>query len=642
MDKALETLKMMVPKAKMIVDKKASEIQALALETDQAAIKSLLDKMMENSAPDKAAQVKTFTVETTPSDSLVNQLKLIAPGGEFSVDKEARRIVAFARPEELDIVTGFMEQLGADGATSASRDVKVFKLEESEPSGVLTILNSMFPRAEIAADAAARTIVARGSDSELKSIEQVVSSLDVPADQAKATLKTFVLRSPGVYSAIVATLASVAPDANVHWNPSTRQLFVLAAEKDQQVVAEAIAGIVQSSQSQQDSIRIHSLNDQQYALLADWQAKNVPEATVRWESDQQRIVVSASGLDQDRIESFVTNLQKLDLGSDKPTVKSHTIERKETYELVNRIIKSVAPKATLHWNERLRRLVVVATPRDHLRIVELIESVQTATPAKPQPTIVAHDITRAKFDLLQPLLRETAPASRVSWDDRLKKMIVIAEPAEQLQIQSLLNSAAGIGDTDSKPTIETYRFPPRLQRRVMLLVENLREEYPDLSVVDEENVGELVVKGRAEAHQQLRQNVDAVVKDFASQPRQRVKVFPLKHSEADPLKELLVELFPDTRIRADSTGNRIMAWGTDETLTNISDVISQTDVEDTRGKQELVGYDVGKTRVSTLAKSLSDRFPEMILNSDYNTNRLMAWGTEKEHEELAKVIQQYR
>ena len=105
---------------------------------------------------------------------------------------------------------------------------------------------------------------------------------------------------------------------------------------------------------------------------------------------------------------------------------------------------------------------------------------------------------------------------------------------------------------------------------------------------------------------------------------------------------MLHELYPDTKILVDTESRRVMVWTTAAQHAVIAQAVQQLDAPSAAGKRRMVYYRLGEIDARDVERLFQQLVPDMSMVSDRDTNSIIAWGTDKDHELMSKTVEDFR
>ncbi len=253
-DAALETLRQLVPEAKLTVDHTASTINAFAVPAEQEAIQGILQQLTAGSTPELRPRLVSYALPTPAPAEFVAQLGHIAPRSQITLDEPNQRLLVFGSPAEQAVIARTLAALASEVAPDGKKHVAVYKLKHAQAAATAESLQPLAPDAVVAAIPNANTVIVRGSLTDQTSISALIEKMNVEPDGEKATtLKLYPLETQQ-QAAIVTVLSQVIPEAKVSWDNVNRRLVVIATTEQQELVGRIVSQLVDATRPGQADV----------------------------------------------------------------------------------------------------------------------------------------------------------------------------------------------------------------------------------------------------------------------------------------------------------------------------------------------------------------------------------------------------
>ena len=186
------------------------------------------------------------TAELASSDSLLRTLQEMVPGAELHLDQKASRLMAFATPEEHEIVRSVIEKLGGAATEDEVPLIEVYAVTHSDPDALKTMFESLFPGVQINIDKATNSMVVFAYPSEHTSIKETLDRLmppsvdGQPAQIPSATQLHFYPLKDVYPPTLQSVLADLVPNAQVTYDTYNSRLIVVGSATDHEIIARGV------------------------------------------------------------------------------------------------------------------------------------------------------------------------------------------------------------------------------------------------------------------------------------------------------------------------------------------------------------------------------------------------------------------
>ena len=578
-DAAVETLRQLIDGAAFYIDRTAGQINIYGTPSQQTAAKTALDQMMANATSDKRMRIETYRVRQGTELKIVqDQLKLAIPDIQISADQKLHRLVIYTSPEGHARVVEILKKLRAATGDSEPGQVLVHRLRKADPAAIMPILKALAPEAQITSDAANGQIVARGNPADLLVIRQLLSKIDAPQDGPDGLSLQFYGLSLPGADDLAKTLKTMAPRAQITWQNQARRFSVLAAVDDH--------------------IRIKRIIDQFQSGQADEQKSQLTIYPIT--ATERRLFQAVQ-------PSLAAELAGIKIISDADTDPGE--------------------------------LAIWARPSQHEIIKQLLDQLRQDVGKREARTLAAYPVAQSNVADLLTLLEELYPNTKFLHRANSDRLLVWAPAEEHARIGASLRELQASLPAEQQGRFESYPIQGisagEAQKIVQPLAPNVR-----FSVDSQQN--RLIVWGTPRDQKVVQSALSRIAPSQRDASFQLV-IYPVDKGDPNSLLEVLKQLFPGTKIVLDERTGRLMVWANDEVQLRVKRAVEQLDAPARPGTiEKLVSYAVGDINPDPLLPLLKQLAPNTTLVSDRNARVILAWGSARDHEVLAKTIDQLR
>jgi hypothetical protein len=292
---AVEMLKVLVEPAKAVYDPKSQSLDVFATPTQHAVVKSVLEQLQANNAPEKQAKLEIYPLDTTDGAQLLENLKLVTPNAQMRIDAKNGSLIAWAAPEDHEKLKATIAKLGQGGSTETAKKIEVYQLTKADPSTTLTLLQGLFPNARLSVDVPTRKIIAFAGPADQKGIQTTIDQIQSDKDgpiQAELRFYPFEQAPPASLNAI---LSKLAPQATITPDNDGKRWTVLATPSDHEVIKATIDRFVTESGpdfgKEKNALEIYSVTPSQrkrFVAMQDTLAGELPGMRVVTNTDPER------------------------------------------------------------------------------------------------------------------------------------------------------------------------------------------------------------------------------------------------------------------------------------------------------------------------------------------------------------------
>ncbi|MGD9646727.1 MAG: secretin N-terminal domain-containing protein [Pirellulales bacterium] len=344
-----------------------------------------------------------------------------------------------------------------------------------------------------------------------------------------------------------------------------------------------------------------------------------------------------------------------------PRIGLNEVSRRGKFELVSvafpvgdlnpdEVKTEITPLLGHHGNvavlPKTKQIVVTDTAGKMKAISAVIESIpkpggpEKPKPEPPPPALAVYPLkgldAQATTDVLAALFSDT----KVVVDPKVDQLMVYAVPERQAAIQTVLAQLHADNPPEKKPRLE--RYPVRAGRRAEVL-EVLKLAVPAALVRVDPERGDLLAWATPAEHRTIEDQIATLGAPAAPAAERQLEVYPLLHSDAATVLELLQKMLPDARLAVDAGTKSIVALAAPDEQRAIRATLDQLEAQGNQ-RQTLVVYPVAadkRKRVQAVLTSLDSELPGMRIVPDASgADSLAIFADPKQHELIKSVIEQ--
>ncbi len=645
-----EMLTDLFPNVRMLVDTKGTKLLVWATTAEQEQIKKSIDNIISEPPPEEQPRFETYTIRSLSKRSAVtlrvfeSHLADLVPNAQLTLDSLTGELIVWGTPEEQSLVRTAIERLGHGNTPETTPSLKVYPLDDLDPTTVQTLLTRLVRDAELSLDAKSSKLIAMAvpADQEMiqKTLEELAAS-DLPEHEPEVRFLTLREATP---TEVLTVLRGLVPKATVTVEAKTGRLMVVATPKDQEKVAETIAKLEEGSTSIAE-LKFHPIKETLPANIVKLLSDLAPNAEITVDSENDRLMVMATAEDHQKITDTIAKVEEA--GTTKPELRF--IELQDALpSTVLTLLAELAPKAEITPDSENDRLMVVATAEDHEKIAETIAKVEEAGSTKPElrfyPT--EDDLPAAVLSILATL----APKAQITPDASGKYLTIVASPADHELITKTIEQATTTLPAEEKEKLVVYSVTAQQQTRFQTVLTSVQAELPSVKVIPDTTPGQLSIWAKPSDHEVLAGIMDELSQDVPPEDKFQLVAYTLKSADSASVTLVLGELFPNTRVTLDAKTNRLMIWTRAEEHEAIRRALDEIDVEGPAEEQRrfevyAINGVAGLSAAGRAAKaagflaSLQTLVPNAKLTIDSETGNLVVFATPTEHDIIRTAVE---
>ena len=370
----------------------------------------------------------------------------------------------------------------------------------------------------------------------------------------------------------------------------------------------------------------------------------VPKATIQLQSDSRRLMVIATASEQETIERLLSQLSTTATDTPQKQLRVFTVTPEQRRQFVS-TYKQISPELTtitILESSQPNELQIVAREDQQQRVAELLQELKEQFPDELRQ-LKFYDVTpalRARFSALKDQLAPELRDVQVLDGDQPDRMGLVATDIEHARATDLLQQLRSELPVQESQ-LQVYAVTPSQRKRFLAILPSLQNELPGIRLVETSLPTELTIWARPAQHERLNEVLQSL-RDVESTPSLQLVAYPVEQGDPTSIQTVLQELYPDTKIVADQESGRVLVWTTPAEHEQIEQAVQQMDAPAAAGKNKMVYYQLGEIDARDVVQMFQELAPDMSLVADRDSNSIIAWGTEKDHELLAKTVEDFR
>ena len=452
---AVQTLKVLFPKAEFRIDDKVDQIMAYATPSEQAAIKAAVDQMQANRSPENTPRLEIYPLDLADTTDLVEQLQTVLPKIQATVDASLGRLLVFAEPKDQEQVKAIIQKLGTS-ADSGGKQVVVYQLKHFDPTALTTLVKQLLPRVEISSDVKLRRVVVSTSPGNQAMVKSLVEQLDQEsALEDKPLLQLYPL-AKRLDETVLTTLRPLVPDAQLTLSADGRQLTAVARVVDQTVVKKLVDQWQELAAAREEpALKIYTLGSMLTAADVTTLKSLVPAAEVTLATDGRQLRVVARATDQTQIESLIKELETAATAESKPGLQIYPLGKPLNPSLLA-TMSALVPTAKVSVSADTKQLIVVAQPADQDIIKKTLDQISVSADTAKKPKLELYQVEGISAAQLQALLQTLVVESTITVDTPQDRLIVWGPEEEHLAFADVIAKLKQDPLAGTKPVLQFY------------------------------------------------------------------------------------------------------------------------------------------------------------------------------------------
>ncbi len=637
------TLTSIVPGAKVTVSTDGRQLFVVARVVDQTMIKKMVEQWKEAAQNQEEPDLKVYPLENTLTATDVSTIKTMVPGVQVTLSTDGHQLNVVARSEDQKAVKALVDELTA--ANQQQRPaLKIYPLNNTFTPADVTSIQSLVPTAKVTLSTDGRQLNVVASAEDQKQVDELVNELDQAAtNRIKPQLSVYQLKRTFT-AADVANMQSLVPGAKVTLSTDGRQLNVVALEADQKEVAALIEEMdAAAAQRVKPEMAVYPLVKPLSPPILTTLQTLVPEASVSMSADGKQLIVVAHPDDQAIIKTTLDQIAVSADGSGKQRLEIYQIDGLSAPEL-QKLLQPLAIQSTITLDAPQDRLIVWGPESEQTAFADVVAKLEQNPLTGTKPILQFYPMEdKSLLTKFQSVLSSLAPSANITWDEEGQRAMVVATPRDQQIVRDTMQQIMQNAQPVEKQVLRLYTLTPTQATRFEAVRDDVLKDLPGVRIIQDPQTGELAVWGKASQHEKLAQVFDELKTKGESSILPLLIGYSINRGSAQVVQQMLQQVFPTAKITVDEKSDRVLVYAPLSLQGRIKQTIAQLDVEGTpNNKEEIRSYMVGDVDPTPILPMLQKLVPDMQLEVDAKARKIIASGTLRDHELLAKALEQFR
>ena len=639
-DAALETLRQLVPEAKLTVDRAASTINAFAVPAEQDAIEGILQQLIAGSTPELRPRLESYALPERAPAELVAQLGHIAPHSQITIDEANQRLLVFASPAEQDVIARTLAALDGTAAADRKKHVAVYKLRHAQAATTAESLQPIAPAAVIAPIPNANTIIVRGSLADQTSVSALIEKIDVEPDDEDATSLQLYPVETQQQASIVTVLNQLVPEATVSWDEVNRRLVVIATADQQQQASRIISQLAAETRiPAKRTLRVYSfaphLKPRVSALISNMSPEQ-PALQIIDDTQQGELAILASEDQHSRLSELVAQLKQADQGRERLELQAYPI-RNAAPDSLSSLMSELFPQTRVVVDADARRLLVWATQETHTSVRQAIQQLDVETTARELEKLVTYDAPGLELTNVLSLLTAQYPNMVLNADSESGKILAWGNAKDHERLASTLAELRQ-ANPPRETSIRVYPTAPRAPDQLIPLI---ADSVPGATLTPDVETGTILVRATAEEHRLLKAALEQLPLAESAGRQRTLVAYPVKPADAANAVSVLSKIIPQATLSTASDNSQLFVWATTTEHDRVRATLETMSLDkDSKTERNFRIYQVRPRTADTVSTVLAEVAPDARITSQ-TANQITVWAQPADQQRIATVLEQF-
>ncbi|GEM_PF-1456151 len=641
-----EVLAGLVPNAQVTYDTYNSRLIVVGTTMDHELIARGVEQLEKAKAEDRSKLVvypvtqQQKTRFKTVLQSLVSEL----PGVIVLPDVRPAELAIWATALNHEAIAGILEQFAGEGeAAEGEYQMAAYPVKAADPASVQGMLEDLFPGVRMLVDRKGAKLLVWATATEQEQIKKSIANIvSEPPPEEQPRFETYTIRSLSKRSAVTlrafeSHLADLVPNAQLTLDSDSGELIVWGTPEEQSLVRTAIESLGHgNTPDNTPSLKVYPLDELDSTTVQTLITRLVPNAELSLDTKANNLIVMAVPTDQEMVQKTLEELAASDTPERKPDVRFHTLKEAAASEVVS-VLRQLVPKADVTVDTKSGRLMVVATPEDHEKVVETIAKIEEGSNEKKE--LRFHDVQEELPPTVLKLLAELAPKAEITPDAANNRLMVVANAEDQLKIEETIAKVQEAGST--KPELRFYPTQDDLPDAVLTILKTLA---PKATITPDSSNKYLTVVATPADHELIAKTIEQATTTLPAEEKEKLAVYPVTSQQRTRFESVLASIqseLPSVKVIPDSAPGRLSIWARPSEHEVLAEIMQELSQDVAPEEQfQLVAYAIKSADPSSVTKVLGELFPDTRVTLDASSNRLLIWTRPEEHEAIRRALDQ--
>ena len=625
-------------------DSKSNQIFIYATDQQHEAVAKVLETLRSNPQPD-ALQVQTYDYRTADPNTLSAQLRAIDPAALIQVDPTLRRLIVVAEMTKQELIQSAIEKI--EGPQESSLQLRAHSVPTESQTQLTTALTEMLPGIKITPQPELEKLLIIATDSQQQQVTSILEEyreqgLMEPSGDKK--LATFDLEHLDPATAI--RMLGKLP-GNISLEPDTehQRLLGYLSEAQAEEIRQALS--VLDVEPEKPQLQTYPLTSARYQQLQPLLPQLAPLAKVTWDSKAQQILVIANPEGQQQVSTLLQKVESLVQEDPSAVMQVYSVnpEQKTRLTAVMPTLQDQLAHVQIIPEADPRKLTVWAPQEQQETLKSLLDSLVPTPSEDAEAVMQVYSVNpeqKTRLTAVMPTLQDQLSHVQIIPEADPRKLTVWAPQEQQEALKSLLDSLVPTPSEDAEAVMRAFAVTPEQKTRFTAILPSLKDRLPDVQVLPETDPRRLTVWAPERQLAEMAQLLDTLVVEDTAATARKLSVYSLQQANPATVQQTLVKLFPSADIVLEPDAERLVIYATEDQQAEIGEAIQQLDQGEQSGsnKTSIQVYPLKNQNALTVQQAVTTLVPGLKLNIDRERNSLIAWGKDRDHRELALLLQQ--
>ena len=639
---ALALLQQLVPEAQLSLDAKSENLIAVAVTKDHDTITEALETLESAAAGSDASQMQFYAFDEAPPANLTEILQNLAPKAQITLDAENKRLVVVATTADHEKIKATVDQFQKAVQAEGKPELTVYPIKSADPTSVLTMLQQLYPGEQILLDSTSKRLLVWAKADDQASIKASLEQLTGASPMETPQLEIYRLTKADP-AATLTLLQTLVPEAQLTLDSNTNNLIALAVPGDQQVIKATIEQL-QPAATDPDtpSLQFHPLSRAPSDSLVSVLQNLAPQAQVTADAENERLMVVATADDHQMIKGVIEEFEASTPPEEKGKLAVYPVTQaqRRRFEAALQTLTEDLPSVQVLPTSEPGELAIWAKPSEHLQVVELLKQLEADVPLDEKPQLMAYTLKSAEPTAVSEVLTKLFPDIEVVTDEKTRKVMVWAPPADQPRISAAVQQIDSGEPGEWEQIFKAHSVP---NADLTVALQAVQQLLPEVTFTSDSTAGTILAWATKADHDKIAKMLEEL--QAGSDKASTAVVYTLEEADlldVTPIVTFLASAFPDSRFSAGTQPDQVVAWANSKDHEQIKTLIEQMAQKPSADSEpKATVYHLKSITAASAEPILQTAVPQANITVDAdNPKRLTVWARASEHETIDGILQE--
>lgn len=640
----MTVLQQLAPQAQITLDNDGKRLMVIATAADHAVVEASVERIMEAAATVEKPVLETYAVSAAQRrrfQAVLSDVQGDLPGIRIITDAEPGELSVWAKPSQHAVLAEILEKLRREVPENERFTLVTYSLKGENGAQTQELMQTLFPGTRFIADIPGKRLLAWARPEDHVKLKEALDKLqsdDAPENQPRFESYPVLGSTAGE---LIPILQPLVPGMRLTVNPKTSQLVAWGIPKEHVRLKAAIGKLGGGDNPlNTPQVEVYQMTKADPSTAQTLLQSLFPNARFSVDAPTRSLIAVAIPTEQQAIRATIEQLQPQNSGPNARSLQFIPLEQTPPASLIG-VLQQLTPQAQVTYDEKDKRLMVVADAADHEIIRETVKRVIVTAVPEQKNRLEVYPVTpaqRKRFEAIIGSVQNELPGIRVITDAEPGELAIWAKPRQHETLADLIAKLKRETPADEKHQFVAYQIQFADAANTLAVMQSL---FPGVKFVLDAKTKKLFVWAPSEQHQRIKEAIDKIDTKVSAELQERFQIYPVPNSDPNTVISMLQELLPDVKFTSDRTAKTIIAWARQSDHVIIDAAMKQIRAGlDPKRMPRLVVFDAGEIDPSTVVRGISRLFPNAQVEVDSTSRRVLVWTTDEEQEQVREALRQ--